>query len=154
MLFCVLVYTLADFLNLPLLEELAITRFCAYAEDHWQAADFAEAIREVYENAPDKKDRRMRTTAVKVAGEHALLLLRNEYGHTLRSVVKEVKTFAMELQLATRELIGSGEMDHFKFRRSGCAKVFFVRSGQGRLGCPYCCSRNLDDLSTVDDFET
>ncbi|KAK4503133.1 hypothetical protein PRZ48_006560 [Zasmidium cellare] len=135
----VLVYTLADKLDVQPLVQFAAKRFCVRLQgmqsELWKTAAFPEAIRELYLNAPDT-DRKMHKTVMEISTAHAVKLLTESYGLEFRKVVEEVKTFGTEFQLAAisrRQDYVDGAARYFCSNRS---KVVILPEDQP--SCPAC----------------
>ncbi|KAF2165473.1 hypothetical protein M409DRAFT_55861 [Zasmidium cellare ATCC 36951] len=94
----VLVYTLAVAVDIPPLAEKAASKFCKHTETDWATPGFAQAVRALYEQAPNS--RTMRRVAVMTAARHAQELLHESYGTEFRAVVKECKAFGADAQIA------------------------------------------------------
>lgn len=140
------VYTLADKLDIPLLVEKASTRFCARAKNLWDTEGFAAAIREIYENAPER-DRSMRRAVVEISANHAKQLLEQESGVEFRKVVGEIVTFGIEFQLAAMS-VRKWQLDEQLWYYCNQTRKAFAVSQDPMDGyrCPFC-NYNNDDFS-------
>ena len=94
--FNVAVHTVADKYNISDLAELSASKFAALAKTEWQTDVFAEAIREVWLNAPDR-DRELRNPILAVCSDHAKDLFREEFVAAFRAVANSVQAFGGEL---------------------------------------------------------
>ena len=68
--FHVRVHTIADKYDIPLLVQLAASKFSIAAKDQWSKSEFADAIREVYSEAADP-NRELRQIILDTSLEHA-----------------------------------------------------------------------------------
>ncbi|KAF7192440.1 Kelch-like protein 30 [Pseudocercospora fuligena] len=130
----VLNFTIADKYEIKPLGNLATEKFCALAEKEWNTAAFAEAIRELWENAPEGA-RKMKDKVIEVSFIHARDLLTKESGEAFRKVVGDLTAFGTQFQLAT--------MDRIEKLAGGGVSSFICnncwRNFKAPVDCVRCC---------------
>ncbi|KXT00476.1 hypothetical protein AC578_1917 [Pseudocercospora eumusae] len=134
--FNVLVFTIADKYDVQPLVDLATEKFCQRAESEWRTTAFANAVRELWENAPEG-DRKMQNKVLEVSSAHANGLLKEDYGQAFRKLVAEITLFGTQFQLATLNRTRNFLTAHSTYRCKSCNRQFSALKGQGRV-CPYC----------------
>ncbi|CZT15061.1 uncharacterized protein RCC_00968 [Ramularia collo-cygni] len=125
MLFNVLMHTTADKYNIPALADLAAAKFKARAVKEWITEDFANAIEEMYDTAPDSK-KAMHACAVSTAVEHAQDLYENRLCGRFREVASKTPAFTSafaarlvsEQGKAKRERVATPMKNVFRSARS------------------------------------
>lgn len=131
------VYLLADMMIGPgELCDMAITKFCWEAGDHWDTEDFAAVINELYGCVPSSVQP-MTDAAIRTSTKHIEELLHDDYGVHFRRMLVERDTFGRDFRRAAIDALECRVQDMELYFCQRRVKLFNCLVDVPRE-CPWC----------------